>query len=92
MLSACRQLKSPFYINECLTPTRNKIFYIIRQVKKKHSARVRSIRTVDGSIAVYLAFPGRATADVIHASQLRKYTVNTRRQLMKFLEDELKTD
>ena len=35
ILSACRQQIPNYYVNESLTPTRNKVLYVLRQTKKK---------------------------------------------------------
>ena len=91
ILHACRQYRPKFYINESLTPTRNKTLYILRQVKKKFPRRVRTVRTNDGSVTAFLATDDAASAN-IPLAQLRKVTVNTLRQLQRLLREEFDTD
>lgn len=91
IIYACRQQRPQFYINECLTPTRNKILYILRKVKKKYS-QIKSVRTHDGSVYVYLPPAGRDGSVQLPLSQLRKLNVNSYRQLMKLLQEELRTN
>ena len=87
IINACRQLQPNYYINESLTPTRSKVFYILRQAKNKYS-RIKSIRTIEGSISVFISPAVRETSNRVPLGQLRKFIVNTRRQLMMQLEEE----
>ena len=91
ILNACRQHRPKFYINESLTPNRNKILLILRRARKKHPTKIKSIRSYDGSISVYLSPIGRQTPADLPLSQLRRITVNTRRELDVLLERELQT-
>ena len=91
ILSACKQQRPAFYVNESLTPTRSKILFILRQAKKKYPTKIKSIRSYDGSITVYLPPVGRAAAEALPLSQLRKRIINTRKQLERLLEEELQT-
>lgn len=90
IINACRQQRPRFYINESLTPTRSKICFILRQIKKRYH-QIKTIRTHEGSVAVYLLPTGRDSSERLPMSQLRKLTVNTHGQLVKLLEEELKT-
>ena len=92
ILSACRQQKPKFFINESLTPTRNRILYILRRSKQKYPAKIRSIRSFEGSVTVYLSPLGRPLQGNVPLSQLRRVTINTRRQLERLLEAELQTN
>ena len=89
ILSACRQQRPKFFVNESLTPTRNKILSILRRAKNKHPSTIKSLRSYEGSITVYLSPKGRPTSQNQPLSQLRRVTVNTQRQLRGMLEEEL---
>lgn len=54
ILSACRHHKPNFSANECLTPTRNTIFYVIRKLKKEFPQKVTGCGTRDGKVFVYI--------------------------------------
>ena len=86
ILSACRQQRPPFYINESLTPTRAKILYALRQLKRKFPLRLRYLRTTDGTVYAFLAPTGSSTTGPHPISRLRRVTVNSRKQLDVFLE------
>ena len=59
ILSACRQQRPNYYVNESLTPTRSKVLYVFRQAKKKWSQTIKNLRTSDGlSFAACSLFPG----------------------------------
>ena len=57
IFSACKQFKDmqipPFFINSSLTPYRNKIFYILRQAKKKSPQIIETVRPSYGKIVVF---------------------------------------
>ena len=52
ILRACRQLKPSFFINVSLTQTRSKIFYALRQCKRKHPSKIHRVRNNSGNIEV----------------------------------------
>ena len=81
ILSACRQQKPTFFINESLTPTRNRVLYILRRAKQKYPLKIKSVRAYEGSVSAYLSPVGRETPGILPLSQLRRVTINTRRQL-----------
>ena len=91
ILGACRQQRPSYYINESLTPTRNKMLFTLRQARKKFPHKIRNLRTSDGSISAYLSPSGAPSKERLPFSQLRRINVNTRRQLEDFLSAELGT-
>ena len=91
ILSACRQQRPNYYVNESLTPTRNKVLYVLRQAKKKWPQKIRNLRTSDGSISVYFLPPAASSQERLPFSQMRRITINTRRQLEDFISVELKS-
>ena len=53
--NACRQLRPKFFVNDSLTPTRSKIAYVLRQLKKKFPEKIKGCRTYNGEPRVMLA-------------------------------------
>ena len=49
LITACKKYKPPnIFINESLTPTRNSIFFTLRQAKKKYPNKIAACSTHDG--------------------------------------------
>ena len=55
IFSACRERQPPFFVNCSLTPTRNKVFYGVRQLKKKFPSIIKRCRTLNGDIVAFVA-------------------------------------
>ena len=91
ILSACRQQRPNFFVNESLTSTRNRVLYILRRAKKKYPSKIKSLRSFEGSVTVYLSPVNRPTSENLPLSQLRRLTINTRKQLVGMLEKELQS-
>ena len=64
------------HVNESLTPTRQTLFYKLRQIRKKHTDLFKQLYTQDGKIFIKLT----ATND-------KKYSITTEQHLLKFLEN-----
>ena len=89
ILKSCKVVKpKKFYINGSLTrvtPLRNTILYVMRQVKKKHLSMINSYNSSDRSVVAWLhaAFASAKT-------KYRKTIINTKKELDLFLQQELK--
>ena len=59
----CKESDAPFFVNESLTPTRGKICYILRKLKKKFSGKITKVHTYKGVPRVFLKSnrPGPST-------------------------------
>lgn len=79
LLSAKKVKPSGFYVNEHLTPTRAKILYGLRQVRRSHPEKVSSCNSVNGRICVYLRSMSPAGKD-------QRYFVNSMTELEEFVE------
>lgn len=88
ILHACKNSKPDFYINESLTPTRDRIFFTLRRAKKKFPQMIHHCKTYDGNVIVFM-HPERASTRKNTFPKLGKYTVNTRRKLEEFLNEKL---
>lgn len=84
ILSACRQIRPKFYINESLTPARNTIMYALRKARKKFPAKISFCRSYDGNISAFL--PTNLSDGPY---RFRKVTINSRIKLEEFLSSEL---
>ena len=54
ILAACKRHQPNISINEYLTPTRNTIFYVIRQLKKRFPQKVTGCGSKDGRVFIYI--------------------------------------
>ena len=61
----CKESNPPFFVNESLTPTRGKICYILRKLKKKFSGKITKVHTFKGVPRVFLKsnWPSPRTAN-----------------------------
>ena len=82
ILGACRSAKPDFFVNESLTPTRDKIYFILRKAAKKYPNLIHHCRTFDGNVTVFIK-PSRAARGI--TTKLPKLTINTRSKLQEFL-------
>jgi len=87
ILGACKSSRPDFFINESLTPIRDKIFFILRKATKKYPRIIHHCKTFDGNVTVFLQSVGPMRG----ISRLQKVTVNTRRKLTEFLTTKLKS-
>ena len=55
IFNACKRTKPSFFVNCSLTPTRNKIFYVLRQLKKKFPAILKGCRALNGDVVAFVA-------------------------------------
>jgi len=83
ILDACRASRPDFFINESLTPLRDRIYYVLRKANKKYPNVIHHCKTFDGNVAVFLQ-PVRVMRGPSKLP-LQKVTVNTRRRLVDFL-------
>ena len=108
IFNACKRTKPSFYVNCSLTPTRNKVFYVLRQLKKKFPGLVKSCRALNGDVVAFVA-QTRAQADSAPATEEdekesgahesddvngrnRKMVINSREDLIKFASYVLNTN
>lgn len=92
ILHACRTNKPKFFVNESLTPIRNRILYALRRAKKKFPSHIHHCRSFDGNVTVFMHSTERSSYspnDTNQSSKLRKLIVNTRKRLEDFLNNEL---
>ena len=100
VFKACSMKKPDFFANCSLTPTRNKIFYAVRNMKKSHPNMIASCRAVRGEVTVFVP---NSTAGVRlrrggdrhpprNLPPNKRMVINTRRQLEDFAESVLKTN
>lgn len=83
----CKNTTAPFYVNESLTPTRGKICFILRKLKK-NSDKITKVRTFKGIPRAFHKSPRRNTRN----STNDVYTeISTMLQLEKFVTDHLGT-
>ena len=54
ILNACKEIKPGFFINESLTPTRNTILYILRQIKREPNSLLKGATTIDGRVFAWI--------------------------------------
>ena len=57
IFNACKRTKPSFYVICSLTPTRNKILYLLRQLKKKFPAMLKGCRALNGDVVAFVAQP-----------------------------------
>jgi len=81
ILNACKSAKPDFYVNESLTPVRDRIYFHLRKITKDNPAVIHHCKTFDGNVTVFLQ-PVNNTRGI---SRLPKIVVNTRSQLKEFL-------
>ena len=55
IFNTCKRTKLSFYMNCSLTPTRNKVFYVPRQLKKKLPGILKSCRALNGDVVAFVA-------------------------------------
>ena len=108
IFNACKRSKPSFYVKCSLTPTKNKVFYEFRQLRKKFPGIVKSCRTLNGDVVAFVA-QTRAQADSAPATEEseeghgtqesedvngrnRSIVINSRKDLIKFASDVLNTN
>lgn len=86
ILNACRQSRPPFFINCSLTPTRNKILFVLRKAKAKFPEKITACRSINGSVSAFVPnkHATRNTRD-------RRIDINTPSVLASFLQDHIET-
>ena len=64
---ACKQFMSqtsqPFFINQSLTPLRSKIFYGLRQLKKKFPSVIKFCRSQSGNVLAFVKEAGSISTE-----------------------------
>ena len=90
----CKTMRPPFYVNDSLipTPTRNKICYVLRQLKKKYPSKIKGCSSFNGVPRVLLQEQGPTTR---HRSSSRNgnqsINIATKLELEQFIHDHLDT-
>ena len=92
IVSACKHMSAPFYINPSLTPLRSNLLYALRQLKKKNPAVLKSCRAnLKGEIEAYTTRPGVPTEHAEGtAKNLRKTVMTSKKELDNFCNNILK--
>ena len=83
ILSACREFKPPFFVNESLTPTRSQVMFVLRKARGDHPDKLRTPRTYDGNVNAYVPMPGEPRPG--QHTKFRRVVVNSRRGLDELL-------
>ena len=94
IFNACKQSRPSFFVNCSLTPTRNKVLYALRQLKKKFPATVKGCRAQNGGDVVVFVVPSSSASspNVPTTSRNdRKIVINSREDLEAFASDVLFT-
>ena len=84
--SHCKEMSPPFFVNESLTPTRRKICYALRSLKRKHSDKLAKVNTFKGMPRVFLHHSGPSTT-----STTKRFDIPTILELENFAKNYLKT-
>jgi len=80
ILNACKSIKPDFYVNESLTPIRDRVYYLLRKVAKNNPKVIHHCKALDGNVTVFLYDRSTRTSQ-----RLQKVVVNSRLQLQEFL-------
>lgn len=83
ILSACREFRPPFFVNESLTPTRSQVMFVLRKARGDHSDKFRTPRSYDGNVNAYVSMPGVPRPG--QQTKFRRVVVNSRRVLDELL-------
>ena len=73
LLYASKSIKPDIYVNESLTPQRNTILYVLRQMKRLHPTIMKGSTTIDGRVFAWIS-TGNGDAT-------RRILVNSREKL-----------
>ena len=97
IFNTCKEKRPPFFVNCSLTPLRNKLFYAVRQLKKKFPSKIQGHHAQRGDIVVFLAQNnssgrgrGRGAAAAGGRSSTKRFILNTRSELEEFTKKYLK--
>ena len=92
--NACKQGTPNVYVNESLTPTRNKIHYVLRKMKKNHRNHMGGINTHNGNVCVWMPVDDETSLQgtQMNNRNFRRIIVNTKKQLDSFLQRYFKCD
>ena len=82
IMTACREMKPPFYINESLTPIRSTILFVLQKARSKLSQKIGSCKSFGGGVTAFIP-------DSINIGsgrpRYRRVVVNTKSALDEFL-------
>lgn len=87
LLFACRELKPDIYVNESLTPTRNRIMYVLRRARQQFPEKISGSSSRDGRVMVWVKPPN---SEAVGARNSRMF-INTRLELENFCTETLGT-
>ena len=87
--ASCKAVKPPFYVNDSLTPIRNKICYMLRQLKKKFPGKVKGCTSFNGVPRIYLSTMDGPSTRQRSTSRTSHKGINiaTRLELEQFVKD-----
>ena len=91
IFSACKTVKPPFYVNPALTPTRSKIMFFLRQLRKKIPNKITSCRAFNGEPRVILKSTVRSTRRNGPDENSNYKLIPTKQALENFIRNDLKT-
>ena len=96
IFESCKQFKDmegqqPFYVNSSLTPIRNKLFYIFRQIKQKyHKKSSHANRNLETYVVAYVqAQSSHNEEESTRETRARRLALNTRQDMESFARDVL---
>ena len=93
LYAACRQFKPPFYLNDSLTPTRSKICYLLRKLRRKYPDKIKGCRIYNGEPRVLTPSTEprstRQSSSSSNATRTIQTAIVTRYDLQKFVRDHL---
>ena len=82
IMTACREMKPPFYINESLTPIRSTILFVLRKARSKFPQKIGSCKSFDGNVTAFIPDSINIGSD---RPRYRRVVVNTKSALDDFL-------
>ena len=92
IFASCKTMRPPFYVNDSLTPTRNKICYVLRQLKKKYPGKIKGCSSFNGVPRVFLQEQGPTTRHHFSSrSGNQSINIATKLELEQFIHDHLDT-
>ena len=90
IFSHCKKSPPPFFINESLTPLRNKICYSLRALKKSHPTVINKVRTYNGIPRVFVNSKTRQKSQS-QGENLKRFEIPTVLDLENFAASQLNT-
>ena len=90
IFQSCKQFKDkegqqPFFVNSSLTSIRNKLFYILRQLKEMDTSEIKSCQSQSGNVVPYVqAQSSHSEEESTRETCDRRLVLNTRQDMESF--------